>query len=746
MNRALRFIGMFAVALLAGGTALAAPTAEPAVDPLAGVTINADRLDYNRDTELVTAEGNVKIEHGAMKLQADRVIVNRKTSVAEASGSVRLQRPDMVWEGDRLDYNLETREMKTDRFSSVFEPYHVWAAEGAKGTGMTYTLKSATFSTCSEPLDSLHYRMRARELVVVPNSYIQARQAVVFAGPVPVFYWPRMTRSLEKDAIGVEIQPGYQSRMGAYLLTGWSFEFTNWFSATTLLDYRQNRGAAAGEEFDWKTPAGAGKFHAYFLNDEGVDDDNNNYPVDRIPDASRYRFRLKQAEQFDLGWSAMGELNYLSDEFVLEDFYRRDFRQSPEPLNYALLSHLQDNQAFSVMGKGRLNDFYSTISRLPEVRHELFLTPLGDSGYYYEGYNDAVWLMQEPASFEEDTEDDETVDDVSLLRLDSRQFVTYPTSAGVFHLVPRAGVRATWYSKTRDEETVDEVVPNMATNVLSDGTTVVTDGVRSTVRAKEGGATLRPLFEVGSEASFKAFREWATGEEETLLRYRHIAEPYANYTLRPNVADQSPDDFYQMDEVDAYGSEHAVRLGMRNTIQFKRDSKIYELFDVDVYSTYYMESQQNDEGVGPFVANVESRPADEVYLRMNATYNIQDSLVEEWNLRGQFMPHEMWKITAEYRFRNELSSLANATVRYKPNGEWSYEVYSRYNLDDSRIEEHSYEVGRMLDCMGIRLGFTHEPGYTLEDGQEREDDYNVHVELWLTAFPGTRWGAGGGDR
>lgn len=737
MSRAFRTIGACAAALLAWGAAFAAPIAEPAFDPLAGVTINADRLDYNRDTEIVTAEGNVRIEHGAMKLQADRVLVNRKTSIAKASGSVRLQRPDLEWEGDRLEYNLETREMKTDRFSSTFAPYHVWAAEGAKGTGMTYRLKSATFSTCSEPQDSLHYRVRARELTIVPNSYIQARQAVVFAGPVPVFYWPRMTRSLEKDAIGVEIQPGYQSRMGAYLLTGWTYEFTNWFSATTLLDYRTSRGGAAGEEFDWKTPAGAGKFHAYFLNDEGVDDSGNNYPSNRVPDSSRYRIRLKQTEQFDDGWSAGGEVNYLSDEFVLEDFYRRDYRDSPEPKNYVLIGNTQDDQAFSLLGKFRLNDFYTTLSRLPEAKHELFLAPLGDSGYYYEGYNDAVYLMRQPAEFI-----DTPKEDISLLRVDSRQFVTYPTSAGIFHFVPRAGVRATWYSETRDQEIIE--TPSLITNVLADGTTVVTNGTSKTVVDKDGGAMLRPLFEVGSEASFKAFRQWATGEDATQIRYRHIAEPYANYTLRPNLADQSIEDFYQLDEVDAVSPEHSFKLGMRNTIQFKKDSKIYELFDLDVFSTYYMDSQIYDEGTGPLGMTLESRPADEVYLRTDATYDTQNSEIQVWNLRGQFMPHEMWKFTAEYRYRRELTSLASTTVAYKPNDEWSYEVYARYNLDDSRFEEHAYEIGRMLDCMGIKFGFSHEPGYTLADGSTRDDDYNVHVELWLTAFPGKHWGSGGG--
>jgi lipopolysaccharide assembly outer membrane protein LptD (OstA) len=673
----------------------------------------------------------VMIEYGDTELRADHVIIYKSNSVAEASGSVRLKRSDLQWEGDRLVYNLETREMRTDRFAAAFPPYQVWAESGAKGTGITYTLNRATFTTCNEPLESVHYRLWARELTVVPDSYLSARHVVSFAGPVPVFYLPWMRRSLREDAIGVEIVPGYRSNMGSYLLTGFTYKFTNWFSATALIDYRSLRGFAEGAELDWKTPGGQGQLHAYFLDDKGVDDDENNYPTNRIPDSDRYRLRLRHREQFEEGWSLITEMNKLSDEFVREDFYRKDYRESTEPLNYMLIGQTKDETAMSLLGKWRMDDFYTTISRLPEARHEFFLTPILDSGYYYQGYNDAVYLRREPADYL-------NVDDTSVFRVDSRQFVSYPTSAGIFHFVPRAGVRATWFSKTRDEEVVER--ETTVTNTLADGTLVVTNAIDRTIRVTDGDAELRPLFEIGSEVSFKAFKEWASGEDAALVRYRHIAEPYANYTLRPDLMDQSPDDFYQFDEVDSFGAEHAVRLGMRNTIQFKRDRKLYELFDADVFSTYYFNSQEHEEGIGPLGLKVESRPSDMVYLRGDAEYDIQESELVSWNLRGQLIPHPMWKLGGEYRYRADQSSLVSSSVKYSPNLEWSFSARVRHNIDESRVEEHAYVVERVLDCMGIRFGFSHEPGYEMLSGQERDDDYNVHIELWLTAFPSARWG------
>ncbi len=730
MNRIRRILaslaGAVAIGLLPGPVVRAQepPSASP-------MSVEAEKLDYDRNTEQVIYSGNVRIRNGDLELSADTITLDRKTSIVKAVGRVRLKRADMDWAGDELEYNLATREMKTGRFASSFSPYHVWAQSGRKDTGSVYTLRGATFSTCTNEPGHLHYRVRSRSIDVSPNDYLKARHSVLFAGPVPIFYTPWLYRSLEGDAIGVNLQPGYQSRMGGYLLSGFSYGLTEQLDAETRVDYRSERGFAAGQEFEWKTDRSRASVLGYLAQDTGVDNANNDYPVDRVPDESRYRARIRQYWNGENGWSTMGELNTFSDEFVLEDFFRREYRRNPDPLNYALLSRISDNQAMSLLAKGRMDDFYSTLSRLPEARHEVFTTAISDSGYYYEGYNDAVWLMRQYASYE-------NPDDVSLLRLDSRQFVSYPMSAGIVHLVPRAGARATWYSKTRELSATDRLVP--FTNRLENGTVEVTNGLVRTVTEEEAGSQFRPFLELGSEASFKAFRSWAAGPDDAQVLYRHIVEPYVNYTFRPNLTGSEPEDYYPLDDVDKFGSEHSVLLGIRNMIQFKQDSIIHEWFDADIYGTYYMESQQEEKGMGDLHLKVESRPADAVSMRVDAVYDTQDSELDQWNIRGEFTPLDLWKLTGEYRYKRDRDSLAAGKVRYAPVPTWAFDVYARYNLDASRMEEHAYEIERMLDCMGIRVGFSHEPAYTMEDGQQRDANYNVYLELWLTAFPKMHWG------
>lgn len=730
--------GLFILATLAAAAALAGPAPLPGGDPiqagLGAVTIDAARLDYDRDGEEVTCSGDVRIRGDGLELTADEVVLDRNRMVARARGRVRLAREGgLEWTGEELDYNLATHEMTTGRFASFFPPYYVWAERGRKDTGSVYTLHRAISSSCSNGLGHLHYRIAARSVEIEPGEVLRARHAVVFLGPVPLFYTPWLRRSLDENAIRVRLQPGYQSRMGGFLLSGFGYRLSDRVEAETRIDYRSERGFAGGQEVGWKTAAGEGSIFAYGARDTGIDQESNEYPDGRAPDESRYRIRLRQRLGLGGGWSAVGEANAVSDEYLLEDFFRREFRRNPDPLNYALLSRIGDNQALSLMAKWRVDDCFSTLSRLPEVRHEIFLTPLGESGFFYEGENDAVWLRREYAEFE-------ASEDVSLLRLDTRQFVSRPMAAGILHLVPRAGTRATWYSKTR--ERFESETTGSVTQVLADGSVLVSNAVVRTTTIEEGDSAFRPFLELGSEVSFKAFRDWASGAEDAPVRYRHIVEPYLDLTLRPALSHWEPDDFYPLDDVDTVGAEQAVRLGIRNMIQFKRDSRIYEWFDADLYGTYYFDSQCEPDGLGDLNLQVESRPADAVFMRMEAVYDTQDREMELGMIRGQFTLGPQWRLSGEYRYRRELDGLLFGRLRYAPTESWAFDVYTRYNLEEARVEEHTYQVERVLDCMGMRFGFSHEPAYTMDNGQERDDDYGVHVELWLTALPQARWGGG----
>jgi hypothetical protein len=74
-------------------------------------------------------------------------------------------------------------------------------------------------------------------------------------------------------------------------------------------------------------------------------------------------------------------------------------------------------------------------------------------------------------------------------------------------------------------------------------------------------------------------------------------------------------------------------------------------------------------------------------------------------------------------------------VTFWPEYTWSYNLYGRYEFEDSQVQEQGGYIQRTLDCLVFRVGGSMLPGFTRTDGSERDDEYRVLLEFWLTAFP-----------
>ena len=65
---------------------------------------------------------------------------------------------------------------------------------------------------------------------------------------------------------------------------------------------------------------------------------------------------------------------------------------------------------------------------------------------------------------------------------------------------------------------------------------------------------------------------------------------------------------------------------------------------------------------------------------------------------------------------------------------WSYQLFGRYEFEESRLEEQGAYVQLAWDCLTFRLTGRVRPGYERYDGTEESDDYRVSFNLWVNAF------------
>ena len=118
--RAAAFMTIFALALLPIG--VAAQVSAPPTAPQDAVNFAADALDYNNETEIVDASGNVVLRRDAIELRADKVTWDRKTGKVFAGGNIRITNPegDTAY-GDRIELTDSLRDGVVENLLVVLE-------------------------------------------------------------------------------------------------------------------------------------------------------------------------------------------------------------------------------------------------------------------------------------------------------------------------------------------------------------------------------------------------------------------------------------------------------------------------------------------------------------------------------------------------------------------------------------------------------------------------------------------------
>lgn len=708
------------------------------------ISVKADRMEYDRSNGVVTAYGNVVVRRGDEVVTARRVVVNMRTQDVEAYGDVVYQKPGTVWRGEEIRYNFATKQGVFGAFDAWIEPFRVQAERSAKVSELEYVFHGTTLTTCKEPEDRWHYYVRARRADVIPGDRLKAYHAVLYAGGLPIFYTPYWYRSLDDRDMGIAIEPGYRSRMGYYLLTSVKYRLNPTLKAETQVDYRIRRGFAGGQEFKWREAGlyegrGGGYYAADQEGEEVLEGSNTMKQA-----ADRYRLRLQHRQTLGESTYLLTGLDYLSDDRVLEDFFRHDYRQRVEPDNFAVATYSDDFLTANLLARVRLNDFYTVVNRLPELSVEIPRQEVPRTPLYYEGQSAAANLQMQWARGIGD-------EDYSAFRFDTEHMLYYPTRHfGFLNVMPRAGYRGTYYSKTLKTETVSSTMTCVTTNVAAGAsgtsnpvvtTTTVTTNTTQIVAARGG---LRSLPEIGLETSFRAFKTWEDWGWDDGDGIRHIVEPYANYTLIPEP-NLTPDRLYPFDDIDRLGEEHSVRLGMRNIFQTKKKEGAFDFVDVDTYITYRITHGKDEKDFSDLYVDADLRPTEVLTFRVEVALNLYESDFDLLNIQARLRSMGPWGATFEYHYRRDEDNLAAADVSFSPNQNWTFGAYGRYDLEGARLEEHMYSIRRNYDCAVLVLGFDHVPGYTTSAGEKEDDDYRVMAEVWLTAFPDVRLGFLGRD-
>jgi len=198
----------------------------------------------------------------------------------------------------------------------------------------------------------------------------------VKAGELTVLRWPGMRSNLERPDVPIKsLSIGNGGIWGTSVETEWylsrvlGLKEPKDTDATLAVDYFDKRGPGVGVDIDYLRDNYFGRIQGYLIEDHGQDrlgriaSRRNLQP----PHDERGQFRLQHRQFLQNDWQVTTEFSYLSDRNYLEQFDRSEFEQDKEQETLVHMKRSQDNKAFAITSKYRINEFVSQVEEQPST-------------------------------------------------------------------------------------------------------------------------------------------------------------------------------------------------------------------------------------------------------------------------------------------------------------------------------------------------------------------------------------------
>jgi len=301
----------------------ASPTAPPAGPPPAQAApaqatalpagqarLVADSVLVDVRSETYRAAGHVRLVQDGVSLLADSVIYHRLTDQAQADGSILLQKNDDTLHGRRLSFNLASQQGELfDGDLFIKQSNFRVRGERVEKTGEEdYRVEGGSFTTCDG--DKPSWRFEAKKIEVTLDEFATARDAVFYAGDVPLLYTPYLVFPVKRERSSGLLLPkfGHSSKKGIYYNQPYYLVIDPSKDLTVDLDVQTARGVGVGGDFRYLRPRESeGRLQWYGIYDT---------------DAEKFRGELNQRhlEQLSPNTTIASDVHLIADRSYYKDY------------------------------------------------------------------------------------------------------------------------------------------------------------------------------------------------------------------------------------------------------------------------------------------------------------------------------------------------------------------------------------------------------------------------------------------
>jgi LPS-assembly protein len=633
----------------------------------------------------------VFINYMGTVLSADSVVVYTTNHEARADGHVHIQQGGQLWVGDHVRYNLETHDMVAEQFRSGRPPVFM-EGKGLHGNIVSNRMEYGTYDATNaimttDDVEKPGVKIRASRIRITPNQKVQAWNAVLYMGDVPIGYFPYYERNIGPHANNLDLIPGYRSSFGGFILGSYSWYLNEQLEGRFHLDYREKRGVGVGPDFDYHLGRwGQGHLSYYYTHDDDAKTNFINAPV------------FENRQRVDFSYLAMPYTNlevravarYQNDAGVVRDFFTGEYRQNPQPNTFIEADKLWRNFSLDVLTQPRVNNFLETVERLPDVRLTGFQQQVGASPIYYNSESSVGYYRR---LFAETNSSVPIPPNYEAARADTYHQLTLPeTFFGWLNITPRAGGRFTYYTEGKGPGGVTE-------------------------------ETKRGVFNTGAEVTFKASRVWP-GVKNNLLDLdglRHIVQPSVNYVYVPSPNDHPtqlpqfdyelpslallPIEYPEYNSIDSIDSQNVLRFGFRNQLQTKREGRVEDLLDWQLYTDWRLKPRSDQRTWADLYSDLSLAPRSWMTLESQTRLDLNTGNLRLAVHTLTLRPNDVWSWTVgHFYLRDNFGPLPTALGRgadvvtsalfFRVNENWGTRAVHHFDVHSGRLQEQYYALYR----------------------------------------------------
>ena len=621
----------------------------------------------------------VRLESRGSLLTANDIIFSQREQMVRARGDVRITHPDARLVADSVLYKTldEIAGGENLRFG---QPPYFLAAESGQGGSDHFELDDITVYFGDPNPASLN--IRARSVSYFTDDHLEAEKVTLRIGRVPVFYFPKVSRTVDGAvATTATLDGGYSNYLGAYAYLSVRTAFHPKFSLGPELAYYTKRGVLVGPGFDYGSKSEnhryLGGFRGGYINDSGeLGTDRLERPISEDRYFSEWRHKHHIGDRIDLtAW-----VDLWSDSEVIRDFRPRYFDENQFSDSFVEGVYRGDDYFISAFMRTSPNDFQIVPERLPEIRFDLPPRQLG-AGIYQQTQLSAALLR----------EDDPLNDNVRSDRLDWYFGLNRPFYiADWLTFTPKVGTRITHYQRAlagRDNYT-------------------------------------RVLGEIGADLEANAFAVYDYKNELWGINdIRHVVKPRIEYRFTPKAdsgrqfipqidrrafaTHLEPIDLGRVRNIDELDEIHTLRYGIDNSFQTRHP----EYGSVDLLSLYLANDLRFSRG-----------PEEKLVSNIHAELHFTPVYWFRFDALSRVSPHE-----PDLRELNTGVTITDARFwSLRLGTEFLEDRLEEYTLDYTLRLNEIYRVGAELNYDALEHRFSHQR-YTLS--QNLGNTWEVHYQV-----------------